>query len=72
MNTNSTWFVSRAILAFLVLWTSASFAAEEVKERAVPMFPQMQPNPSLAGAARSGGTAIGGAAWWRGGCTSLH
>ena len=46
-----TWFVPRAMVAILILWTSASFAAEEVTERAVPNVPLMQALPALPGSA---------------------
>jgi hypothetical protein len=49
MNTKGKWFVPCAIFAFLVLWTSASFAAEEVTERAVPNTPLMHVVPAMPG-----------------------
>jgi hypothetical protein len=49
MNTKSKWFMPRAMLAILVLWTSASFAAEGVTERAVPNAPLMQVVPVMPG-----------------------
>ena len=51
-----------ALVLFLSVAGSGVWAADEITERAVPMFPKMQPTPPLTGAARGGGTAVGGAA----------
>ncbi|MDP1947327.1 MAG: hypothetical protein Q8L77_07485 [Nitrospirota bacterium] len=47
MNTKGKWFMPRAILATLALWASASFGAEDIIERAVPIAPNQLTAPAI-------------------------
>lgn len=47
MNTKGKWFMPRAILAILALWASASFGAEDIIERAVPIAPNQLTAPAI-------------------------
>ena len=51
MTTQRIWLMPLAMLAFLVLCGGASFAVEEVTERAVPNAPLVQTVPTVPGGA---------------------